>query len=201
MRLGAILTATSAPLRTSPVKRGDWILRRVLGTPTPPPPPDAGSLPGDEKSFGAMTVREQLEAHRANTACASCHARIDPLGFALEHYDAVGRWRETYDNGKPVDAASVMAGGTPITGVESMLDYIESQERQILLNLSEKLLGYALGRTIIASDLPLLDRMVAAGFDATFEELALQVATSRQFRYRRGRDDATPIELADGGTR
>lgn len=201
MRLGAILTATSAPLRTSPVKRGDWILRRVLGTPTPPPPPDAGSLPGDEKSFGAMTVREQLEAHRANTACASCHSRIDPLGFALEHYDAVGRWREAYDNGKPVDAASVMAGGTPITGVESMLDYIESQERQILLNLSEKLLGYAFGRTIIASDLPLLDRMVAAGFDATFEELALQVATSRQFRYRRGRNDETPIELADGGTR
>ena len=82
-----------------------------------------------------------------------------------------------------------------------MLDYIETQERQVVLNLSEKLLGYALGRTIIASDLPLLDRMVAAGFDATFEELALQVATSRQFRYRRGRDDATPIELADGGTR
>ena len=201
MRLGAILTATSAPLRTSPVKRGDWILRRVLGTPTPPPPPDAGSLPGSEQSFGEMTIREQLEAHRASAACASCHSRIDPLGFALENYDAVGRWRERYDNGKPVDASSVMAGGTSITGVESMLDYIESRERQILLNLSEKLLGYSLGRTIIASDLPLLDRMVAAGFDATFEELAIQVATSRQFRYRRGLDDEAPIELADGGTR
>ena len=198
MRLGAVLTATSAPLRTSPVKRGDWILRRVLGTPTPPPPPDAGSLPGDEKSFGAMTVREQLEAHRANAACASCHSRIDPLGFSLEHYDAVGRWRETYENGKPVDASSVMAGGTPITGVDSMLTYIESRERKILLNLSEKLLGYALGRTIIASDQPLLDRMVASGFDATFEELALQVATSRQFRYRRGLEDRMPVELAKG---
>ncbi len=198
MRLGAVLTATSAPLRTSPVKRGDWILRRVLGTPTPPPPPDAGSLPGDEKSFGALTVREQLEAHRANSACASCHSRIDPLGFSLENYDAVGRWRETYDNGKPVDASSVMAGGTPITGIDSMLAYIESRERQILLNLSEKLLGYALGRTIIASDQPLLDRMVAGGFDATFEGLALEVATSRQFRYRRGLEDQIPVELAKG---
>ena len=199
MRLGAVLTATSAPLRTSPVKRGDWILRRILGTPTPPPPPDAGSLPGDEASFGERTVREQLEAHRANAACAACHSRIDPLGFSLEHYDAVGRWRATYDNGKPVDARSVMAGGTVITGVDSMLHYIESRERQVLLNLSEKLLGYALGRTIIASDQPLLDRMVAGGFDATFEALALQVATSRQFRYRRGLDDRAPVELAAGG--
>ena len=199
MRLGAVLTATSAPLRTSPVKRGDWILRQVLGTPTPPPPPDVGSLPGDEQSFGAMTVRDQLEAHRANTACASCHARIDPLGFSLEHYDAVGRWRETYDNGKPVNASSVLAGGTLITGVDSMLGYIASRERQVLQNLSEKLLGYALGRTIIASDQPLLDRMVADGFDATFEGLALEVATSRQFRYRRGLDDRTPVKQSGGG--
>lgn len=198
MRLGAVLTATSAPMRTSPVKRGDWILRRVLGTPTPPPPPDAGSLPGDGKSSGEMTVREQLEVHRASAACASCHSRIDPLGFSLEHYDAVGRWRETYDNGKPIDASSVMADGTRITGVDSMLAYIESRERQVLLNLSEKLLGFALGRTIIASDQPLLDRMVASGFDATFEELALQVATSRQFRNRRGLDDRMPVELANG---
>ena len=199
MRLGAVLTATSAPLRTSPVKRGDWILRRVLGTPTPPPPPDVGSLPGDEKSLSALTVRDQLEAHRANAACASCHSRIDPLGFSLEHYDAVGRWRESYENGKPVDASGVMSDGTLITGVDSMLGYIASRERQVLLNLSEKLLGYALGRTIIASDQPLLDRMVADGFEATFEGLALQVATSRQFRYRRGLDDWTPVEQSGGG--
>ena len=199
MRLGAVLTATSAPLRTSPVKRGDWILRRVLGTPTPPPPPDVGSLPGDEQSLGALTVRDQLEAHRANAACASCHSRIDPLGFSLEHYDAVGRWRESYDNGKPVDASSVMADGTLITGVDSMLGYVESRERQVLLNLSEKLLGYALGRTIIASDQPLLDRMVADGFEATFEDLALEIATSRQFRYRRGFDDRTPVKPVEGG--
>ncbi len=198
MRLGAVLTATSAPLRTSPVKRGDWILRRVLGTPTPPPPPDAGSLPGDEKSFGAMTVRDRLEAHRANAACSSCHSRIDPLGFSLEHYDAVGRWRETYANGRPVDASSALADGTPITGIESMLDYINSRERQVLLNFSEKLLGYALGRTIIASDQPLLDEMVSSGLDATFEELALQVVTSRQFRYRRGTEDRVPVQLAKG---
>ena len=89
LRLGAVLTATSAPLRTSPVKRGDWVLRRVLGTPTPPPPPDAGSIPADDKFFGGLSVFERLEAHKRNPTCASCHTRIDPLGFPLEN---MTRW-------------------------------------------------------------------------------------------------------------
>jgi mono/diheme cytochrome c family protein len=94
LRLGAVLTATSAPLRTSPVKRGDWVLRRILGTPTPPPPADAGSIPADEKAFGGLTLFERLEVHKRNASCAGCHTRIDPLGFPLERYDAVGRWRD-----------------------------------------------------------------------------------------------------------
>ena len=91
LRLGAVLTTTSAPLRTSPVKRGDWVLRRILGTPTPPPPADAGTIPGDDKAFNGLTLRERLAQHKRNATCANCHLRIDPLGFPLEGFDAVGR--------------------------------------------------------------------------------------------------------------
>ena len=93
LRLGSVLTTTSAPLRTSPVKRGDWVLRRLLGTPTPPPPGDAGTLPGDDKSFNGLTLRERLAEHKRNASCAACHLRIDPLGFPLEGFDPVGRPR------------------------------------------------------------------------------------------------------------
>ena len=103
LRLGAVLTTTSAPLRTSPVKRGDWILRRILSTPTPPPPANAGTLPADDKSFEGQTLRERLTAHKRDAKCASCHLRIDPLGFPLEGFDAVGRTRTAYNDGKPVD--------------------------------------------------------------------------------------------------
>ena len=96
LRLGAVLTATSAPLRTSPVRRGDWVLRRILGTAVPPPPADAGSIPADDKLFGGLSVRERLQVHKRNATCATCHTRIDPLGFPLEHYDSTGRWREQY---------------------------------------------------------------------------------------------------------
>ncbi|MEX2260744.1 MAG: DUF1592 domain-containing protein [Bryobacteraceae bacterium] len=185
LRLGAVLTATSAPLRTSPVKRGDWVLRRVLGTPTPPPPADAGSIPADEKAFGGLTVRERLAAHQRNASCANCHSRIDPLGFPLERYDAVGRWRNEYSDGKPIHDSSDLADGTPISGLDGLLRYLKAQERQVLRTLSSKLLGYALGRTILASDRPLIERLTDAGADASFSKLAAEIATSRQFRYRR----------------
>ena len=198
LRLGAVLTATSAPLRTSPVKRGDWVLRRVLGTPTPPPPADAGSIPADEKLFGGLTVRQQLEAHRRNASCVSCHTRIDPLGFPLENYDAVGRWRSTYDEGQPIDATTELADGAAIDGVTGLIDHLEAQERQVLRNLSSKLLGYALGRTILLSDQPLIDRLVDAGGKSSFADLAAEIAGSRQFRYRRGREDLEPESVQSG---
>ena len=192
LRLGAMLTATSAPLRTSPVKRGDWVLRRVLGTPTPTPPADAGSIPADEKLFGGLTLREQLEAHQSNASCVSCHSRIDPLGFPLEHYDAVGRWRAEYSDGQPIDATTLLGDNIRIDGVEGLLGYLETKQDQVLRTLSSKLLGYALGRTILLSDQPLVDRLVGVGDQATFAELAAGIAASRQFRYRRGREDAAP---------
>ena len=198
MRLGAVLTATSAPLRTSPVKRGDWILRRVLGTPTPTPPADAGSIPADDRLFGGLTVRERLESHRSNPSCASCHTRIDPLGFSLEHYDSVGRWREQYSNGKPIHDSGVLADKTEIAGTGGILSYLEDHQQQVLRNLSSKLLGYALGRTVLASDQPLIDRLTEAGGGATFSQLAATIVTSKQFRYHRGQEDGLADETSPG---
>ena len=196
LRLGAILTSTSAPLRTSPVKRGDWVLRRILGTPVPPPPADAGKLPADDKDFGNLSLREKLEAHKRNASCANCHVRIDPLGFPLEHYDSTGRWREKYSDGKPIDDSGVLSDQTQIAGVPGLLDYLKLKEDQVRRTLATKLLGYALGRTVQASDQLLIDRLVATGGNATFSQLAAEIVTSKQFRNHLGRDDAPPAAPA-----
>jgi hypothetical protein len=189
LRLGSVLTTTSAPLRTSPVKRGDWILRRVLGTPTPPPPADAGTLPGDDKSFNGLTLRERLAEHKRNATCAACHMRIDPLGFPLEGFDAVGRPRTSYADGKPIDVTGELADQNKIDGTEGLLRYLQGQDKQVMTTLSKKMIGYALGRTVLASDRPLLADMAAAGGGASFSDLAIKIATSRQFRNRSGEED------------
>lgn len=192
LRLGAVLTVTSAPLRTSPVKRGDWILRRVLGTPVPPPPPDAGSIPADDVLADGRTVRDRLEAHRRDASCVNCHSRMDPLGFALEHYDAVGRWREAYRDGTPIDAAGTLHDGTNISGPDGLHAYLRDQQPQFRRTLCSKLLGYALGRSEIASDRPLVRQMLARLDDGGgMSQLVVQVVTSRQFRYRRGSETSS----------
>ena len=199
LRLGAVLTTTSAPLRTSPVKRGDWVLRRILGTPTPPPPPDAGTLPADPNTFNGLTLRERLNEHKRNATCAACHLRIDPLGFPLERFDAVGRPRDKYADGKPVDVTGEFADRNTIVGVGGLLTYLRTQDRQVMTTLSKKMIGYALGRTVMASDRPLLAGMVALGGDAPFSDLAVRIISSRQFLSRAGDDDAAaaPTSSAD----
>jgi hypothetical protein len=199
VRLGAVLTATSAPLRTSPVKRGDWVLRRLLGTPTPPPPADAGSIPGDDQAFNGLTLRERLTQHKRNATCANCHLRIDPLGFPLEGFDAVGRPRESYSDGKAVDTTGEFADRTTIVGAQGLLTYLQTQEPQILTTLSKKMLGYALGRTILASDRPLIAEMTAAGGGATISDLAVRIVTSRQFRHRAADIAAPPAPTLKAG--
>jgi hypothetical protein len=188
LRLGSVLTTTSAPLRTSPVKRGNWVLRQVLGTPTPPPPADAGTLPGDEKSFNGLTLRERLAEHKRNAACAACHLRIDPLGFPLERYDAVGRIRNTYADGKPIDVTGELADKKTIVGTDGLLQYLQARDTQVMTTFSRKMLGYALGRTVLASDRPLIADLTAAGGTVTFSDMAVKVVTSRQFRTRAGED-------------
>ena len=193
LRLGSVLTTTSAPLRTSPVKRGDWVLRRILGTPTPPPPADAGTIPADDKTFNGLTVRERLAQHKRNATCANCHKRIDPLGFPLEGFDAVGRTRATYGDGKPVDVTGEIDDDTKVVGAQGLLDYLQTKDRQVMTTLSKKMLGYALGRTVRGSDHQLIESMIAQGGKATFADLAIAIVNSRQFRNKVGDDDTAPV--------
>jgi hypothetical protein len=185
LRLGSVLTVTSAPLRTSPVKRGDWLLRRIMGTPTPPPPADAGSLPADEKSFGDLTLKEKLAAHQRNATCAGCHSRIDPMGFPLERYDAVGRWRSTYSDGKPIQDASMTRDKKEIQGVEGLLGYLKANEKQVMRTMYQKLIGYALGRTAQGADELLIEELTKGGQSVPFSQAVAKVVTSPQFRHRR----------------
>jgi hypothetical protein len=191
------------------VKRGDWVLRRVLGKPTPPPPADAGTLPGDDKSFNGLTLRQRLTEHKRNASCAACHLRIDPLGFPLEGFDPVGRPRDKYADGKPVDDTGEFADSKTIVGVGGLLSYLKTQDTQVMTTLSRKMLGYALGRTVLASDRPLIAEMAAAGSDAAFADLATKIVISRQFRTRAGdepaqgslttrRDTGRPTQLSAG---
>jgi cytochrome c553 len=195
LRLGAVLTATSAPLRTSPVKRGDWVLRRIVGTPTPPPIADAGTLPADPKAFNGLTLRQRLEEHKRDARCAACHQRIDPMGFPLEGFDAIGRTRQTYSDGTAVDAIGELPDKSTIVGAEGLLKYLQTKDRYVMTTLSKKMLGYALGRTVLASDRPLVAEMIAAGGSASFADLAAKIVTSRQFRNRAG-EDVSPTAAA-----
>jgi hypothetical protein len=196
--LGAILTVTSAPLRTSPVKRGDWILRRVLGTPVPPPPANAGSIAADDVADDRQTVRARLEAHRGKPACINCHSRIDPLGFALERFDATGRWRERYRDGEPIGDSGTLLDGTDVRGPAGLAAYLKAQRKLFHRTLATKLVGYALGRGQQISDQPLIDALAAwlgAG-EARVSQLVTDIVTSTAFRFHRGRAERPAISAA-----
>lgn len=158
----SILVTTSVPLRTSPVKRGKWILDNLLGTPPPPPPPDAGVLPGDDKSPEGLTFRQQLEKHRDQPNCAGCHAKIDPLGFGLENFDAVGRWRSTDANGKPVDSEAMLPGGLSFSTPAELKKILLQSDDLFLRNISRKMLAYSLGRPLEYYDEPVVSDLVKA---------------------------------------
>ncbi len=193
--MAAVLASTSAPLRTSAVKRGDWVLRRVIGTPVSPPPADAGSIAADDAGADGLTVRRRLEAHRTAASCVNCHAQIDPLGFALEHYDPLGRWREAYRDGQPIDSAGTLSDGTEITGLDGLKQYLRREQPQFERNLCGKLLGYALGRTELASDRPLIEAMQAdLKSGGRFGALVERIVASRQFRNRRN----LPLPVGEG---
>lgn len=184
--MGSTLTVTSNPTRTSPVKRGKWILENILGAPPPPPAPDAGELPPTDQIKG--TVRQQLEQHRANPSCAACHARMDPLGLALENFDAVGGWRST-DNKQPIDASGVLPDGASFDGPAAMKKVLAGKSDQFRRCLAEKLLTYALGRGLEYYDKCVLDELVAKlnkGQDR-FSSLVLAVVQSEPFQKRKGK--------------
>ena len=184
--LGAVLTVTSAPRRTSPVKRGDWILRRVLGTPVPPPPADVGSIPADDVLADGKTVRQRLESHRSDASCQNCHSRIDPLGFSLEHFDAIGRWRDRYRDGQKIDSSGTLADGSKISGPNGLRTYLAKNQRLFHRTLCVKLVGYALGRRESIADAVLIESMMSELEERPkFANLVERIVRSKQFRYRR----------------
>ncbi|HUF62332.1 MAG TPA: DUF1592 domain-containing protein [Verrucomicrobiales bacterium] len=184
--MGSILTATSLPLRTSPVLRGKWILEEILGTPPPPPPPLVDSLPDDDRNRKGLTLRQQLELHRAQAECAGCHQRMDPLGFGLENFDPIGRWRDEL-RGDPIDASGELPSGVAFTGPEELKDILLEQKEAFARNLSERMLGYALGRGIEYFDRPAVDELVRTLSETEFRSLPFiqAIAASYPFQHRR----------------
>jgi hypothetical protein len=156
--MAAVLATTSYPNRTSPVLRGAWILDAMLGTPPPPPPPNVPALEEAHANL-ARTVRERLATHRDKPACAGCHAGIDPLGFALENYDAVGQWR-TKESDQAIDSAGELPDGTPINGPLQLKRVLLEKKDLVIRNLSSKMLGYALGRGLTIEDSCTVDEIV-----------------------------------------
>jgi hypothetical protein len=185
--MAAVLTQTSYPQRTSPVLRGKWLLEEVFGTPPPPPPPLVATLsPNDEKREG-LTFRQRLEKHRKDPNCAACHARLDPLGFALENFDPVGRWR-TEVSGEVVDASGELSGGVVIVGPEALKQVLLERRQLFLRHLTEKMLAYALGRGVEYYDIPAVKRIteVVAADGHRAPRLILEIVRSTPFRLRRG---------------
>ena len=187
LRHGSILTVTSYATRTSPVIRGKWILENILGMPPPPPPADVPELK-DTTVSGKLSVRERLAEHRANPACASCHNPMDPLGFALENYDAVGRWR-TVDGGEPIDPSGELADGTHVAGVSDLEQALLDRPELFASALAEKLLTFALGRGVEHHDAPAVRKIVntARKDNFRFSSLILGIASSTPFQMRRSR--------------
>ena len=182
---GSILTVTSYPNRTSPVLRGKWLLEKILGTPPPPPPAEVPSLPDRGAAGERASVRERLEAHRSNPACAACHASIDPLGFALEGYDGTGAWR-TVDDGAAIDPSGALPDGTRIDGLPGLRALLLERREQFVRTVTEKLLTYALGRGIEHYDMPVVRGIVreAAADDYRWSAIILGIAGSTPFRMR-----------------
>ncbi|MEP6714928.1 MAG: DUF1592 domain-containing protein [Terriglobia bacterium] len=183
---GSILTVTSYATRTSPVIRGKWVLTNILGTPPPPPPPNVPPLKESADTGKVLTMRERMAEHRANPACAGCHKLMDPIGFALENYDAVGRWRSA-ENGVPVDSAGALPDGAAFEGVAGLRDALLRHPDLFVTTTSEKLLTYALGRGTEDYDAPALREIVrnAAAKDYRFSALVLGIVNSTPFQMRR----------------
>lgn len=185
---GSLLTVTSYPNRTSVVQRGKWVLENLLGTPPPPPPPNVPSLDPHGKE-GNLSMRQAMEAHRANPVCASCHSRMDPIGFALENYDGVGAWRDK-DNGAVIDASGKLPDGAAFDGPNGLKSLLLTQHRDDFIStFTQKLLTYALGRGVEASDLPAVRTIMrdAAKENDTIPALIDAIVRSPQFQMRRTR--------------
>ncbi len=184
LRQGSILTVTSYATRTSPVIRGNWVLENILGTPAPPPPPNVPALE-DNKVDASLPMRERLAEHRANPACASCHNLMDPVGFALENFDAVGRWRQ-FENGAPIDVSGGLPDGRVFSGIHNLEKGLLERPELFVHTLTKKLMIFALGRGVDAHDSPAIRQIVAEAKAADFRlsSIVLGIAKSLPFQMR-----------------
>ena len=187
---GAILTVTSYPTRTSPVLRGKWILENLLGTPPPPPPANVPDLKAKADDGRLLSLREQMEKHRANATCASCHARMDPLGFSLENFDGVGKWRAK-ENGGAIDTSGVLPNGTKFEGPSGLKKILLGRREEFVGTATEKLLTYALGRGLEYYDEPVIRSIErdAARDDYKLSALIIDIVKSTPFQMRRIQDN------------
>jgi Protein of unknown function (DUF1592)/Protein of unknown function (DUF1588)/Protein of unknown function (DUF1585)/Protein of unknown function (DUF1595) len=185
LRQASVLSVTSYATRTSPVIRGHWILGNLLGTPPPPPPPDVPAL-DDKKISSSLPIRERLAQHRANPACASCHDVMDPVGFALENFDAVGRWRDQ-ENGQPVDVSGGLPDGSTFDGVDALERGLLKRGGLFVGTFAEKLLTFALGRGIEPYDAPAIRAIVkqAEKDDFRFSSVIMAAVKSTPFQMRK----------------
>ena len=190
--MGSILALTSHTSRTSPTMRGKWILEVLFGTPPPPPPPDAGVLKEEKDKKAPKSFREQLASHATEPRCVSCHKRMDPLGFALDNYDAVGAWRDSA-GGQKIDATGQLPSGVQLNGAADLKQVLLKRKPEFLRNLTEQMLIYALGRDLQYFDEPTLREITAAldKNDNRFSILVLGVVKSYPFQHRRHTDDKT----------
>ena len=191
---GGVLMVSSYPNRTSPVLRGSWLLENILGTPPAAPPPDVEGFVEIEVGQEFTTVRERLETHRDNPSCNGCHGVIDPLGFALENFDAVGRWRDNDRHARvPIDSSGVLADGTPVDGPVALREAILSRPDQFVQTFTEKLMTFGLGRRIEYQDMPTVRRIVrdAAGENFRLSALIINIINSDQFRMKHNPQEET----------
>jgi hypothetical protein len=188
-----VLTKQSGASRTSPILRGTWLSEVLLGERLPNPPEGVPPLPDDEAASDELTVRQLVEKHVRDPKCAVCHERIDPYGFALEAFDAIGRHRAADLGGRPIDTRAELVDGTKFEGLDGLRNYLLTARREAFVRqFCRKLLGYALGRAVQLSDEPLLAKMQSelAANDYRVDVAVLAIVNSRQFREIRGRETA-----------
>jgi hypothetical protein len=184
----SILTVTSNPTRTSPVKRGKWILEQILGEPPPPPPPVVPSLDDESRKELSGTFRQRLEQHRADPKCANCHAKMDTMGFALENFDGIGQWRDKNEQGYPIEVGGKLANGQELKSLADLKKLIRDEKESFTRCLAEKMLIYAIGRGLEYYDDRAVEKIqgeVAKG-GYKFSALVTAIAKSDPFRLRRG---------------
>src|SRR6185436_18698203 len=184
----SVLAVTSYSTRTSPTIRGKWLLDNILAAPVPPPPPDVNTTLEESKAGRPESVREMLERHRTNPTCASCHARMDPLGFSLENFDAIGQWR-TVDGESAINATGVLLDGTTVNGPAALRRALVAQKEQFVRTVTAKLLTYALGREMEYFDAPAIRGIVraAAADDYRWSATILAIVKSTPFQMRRSK--------------